>query len=128
MEGYNAKVRYTSKELSPKEKIAIKDTASAESLDELTENAAENVVIDYSYHVIIDVHNEHSDNKDYVKTVVVDKNGTKYVTGSQSFTTQLEDIVNEMTEAGCADDITIEVYRKESKNYKGKSFITCKLV
>lgn len=127
MEGFVAKIRESSKELTAKERVAIKDTSNAISIDEVT--AAEGkLIIDYAFHVIIDIHNEHSDNKDYVKCVVVDKAGTKYVTGSESFRNALVEIVNEMTEAGEGDNIQIECYRKESKNYKGKSFITCSLI
>ncbi len=72
------------------------------------------------------LHNEKSDNKDYINFIVVDKDGEKYVTGSQSFISSFTDIVDEMLEAG-ETDITIEVYRKESKNYKGKDFITCSI-
>jgi hypothetical protein len=127
MEGFKAVIRESSKELTAKERVAIKDTSNAISIDEVT--AAEGkLIIDYSFHVIIDIHNERSDNKDYVKCVVVDKSGTKYVTGSESFRNALVEIVNEMTEAGEGDNIQIECYRKESKNYKGKSFITCSLI
>ena len=127
MEGFTVKIRESSKELSAKERVAIKDTSNAVSIDEATtENGT--LVIDYAYHVILDIHNERSDNKDYVKTIVVDKTGTKYVTGSESFRTALIDIVDEMVEAGEQDNITIECYRKDSKNYKGKQFITCSIV
>lgn len=127
MEGYSVKIRETSKELTPKERVSIKDTSNAVSIDEVT--AAEGkMIINYSYHVILDIHNEKSDNKDYVKTIVVDKDGNKFVTGSESFRTALVEIVEEMIDAGCEDDITIEVYRKDSKNYKGKQFITCSIV
>lgn len=127
MEGFVAKIRESSKELTAKERVAIKDTSNAISIDEVT--AAEGkLVIDYAFHVIIDIHNDHSDNKDYVKCVVVDKTGTKYVTGSESFRNALFEIVSEMAEAGEADNIQIECYRKESKNYKGKTFITCSII
>ncbi len=59
--------------------------------------------------------------------VVVDKDGNKYNTGSTSFMTALTDILDELAKAG-ETDCTIEVYRKESKNYKGKDFITCSIV
>ena len=126
MEGYSVKIAETSKELSAKEKIALKDISNAVSLDEAT--TTDNIVIDYAYHVILNVHNEKSENPDYTKIVVVDKNGTKYVTGSESFKTALLDIVDEMEDAGEGDNITVEVYRKDSKNYKGKQFITCSIV
>lgn len=127
MEGYSVKIRETSKELSAKERIAIKDTSNAISLDEVTATEG-SITIQYDFHVILDVHNEKSDNKDYTKLVVMDKGGTKYVTGSESFLTALSDIVEEMVDAGEGDNITIQVYRKDSKNYKGKQFITCSIV
>lgn len=126
MEGYSVKILNSTKDLSVKEKIAIKDTTNAIGLDEATNEG--DVIIDYDYHVILSVHNEKSDNKDYNKTVVVAKDGTRYVTGSESFTTTLDDIVDEMIDAGEGDNIVIKVYRRDSKNYKGKQFITCSLV
>ena len=129
MEGYKASITYASKELSAKEKIMLKDTSNAASLDDLTANGPGDVVIDYAYHVIVDIHNERADgNKDYRKVVIVDKDGNRFVTGSDSFITQLNDIVSEMTEAGEENNITLSVFRKESKNYKGKTFITCSLI
>lgn len=127
MEGYSVKIRETSKELSAKERIALKDTSNAISIDEVTATEG-SIVIQYDFHVILDVHNEKSDNKDYTKIVVMDKGGTKYVTGSESFRTALTDIVDEMVDAGEGDNITIQVYRKDSKNYKGKQFITASIV
>lgn len=126
MEGFNSKITYASKELSAKEKVMLKDTSVAASLDELT--AEEPIVIPYAYHVIVEIHNERSDNKDYRKIIVVDKEDNRYVTGSESFITALNDIVKDMTDAGESDNITLKVYRKESKNYKGKTFITCSLI
>ena len=126
MEGFNSKITYASKELSAKEKVMLKDTSVAISLDELTAEAP--AVIEYAYHVIVEIHNERSDNKDYKKIIVVDKDDNRYVTGSESFITALKDIVDDMSDAGESDNITLKVYRKESKNYKGKTFITCSLI
>lgn len=130
MDGYKASVKECSKDLTVKEKIALKDTSNATGLDLLTQEAnfnGEKVVIDVDYYATINIHNEKSDNKDYINFIVVAKDGTKYVTGSQAFISAFEDIANELAEAG-ESDMTIEVYRKESKNYKGKDFITCSIV
>lgn len=126
MEGYKSTISYASKELTPKERVMLKDTSACNSIDELTNE--EPIVVNYDFHVIVDIHNERSDNKDYRKIVVVDKNGERFVTGSESFITALSDIIDEMNDAGCSDEISIKIYRKESKNYKGKSFITCALI
>ena len=97
------------------------------NLDALTQQE-EKVVIDYDYHVLLGIHNEKSkDRPDYDNVVVVDKAGNKYNTGSNSFITALEEIIEEMQDAG-ESEIQIEVYRKPSKNYKGKDFITCSIV
>lgn len=127
MKPYEVAIKETSKELTPKEKIRIKDLSNSTNLDALTQEQ-DSVIIDYDYHVILSIHNEKSkDRPDYENVVVVDKGGNKFNTGSNSFITALEEIIDEMAEAG-ETDIQIEVYRKPSKNYKGKDFITCSII
>lgn len=127
MEGYKVEIAHSTKELTVREKIRIKDLSNAIQLDEATQQEG-NVVIDFDYYVILKVHNEFSkDEKDYNKFVIVDKGGNKFVTGSESFMTSLEEIVDEMADAG-ETDFEIEVYRKDSKNYTGKQFLTCTIV
>ena len=133
---YKAEVRYASKELTAKEKIAIKDTNSAHRLDEATDNGAE-LAINVDWFAQIDVHNEKSDNKDYNKIVLVDTDGEKYVTGSEHFTNTFLDIYEELCDSPEAENLaegesiepfSIIVRQCESKNYKGKTFLTCELV
>lgn len=127
MKGYEVNIVSSTRELSPKEKIKLKDLSNSINLDNATQ-AEGKVVINYDYHVILEIHNEKSkDRKDYQNVVVVDKDGTKYNTGSESFLTTLEDITGEMLSAG-EENFSIEVYRKDSKNYKGKQFITCSVL
>ena len=127
MKAYEVSLKETSKELTVKEKIKIKDLSNAINLDSLTQSE-ESVIINYDYHVILAIHNEKSKERpDYENIVVVDKGGTKYNTGSASFITALEEILDEMQSAG-ETDIQIEVYRKPSKNFKGKDFITCSVI
>ena len=126
---YKAIVNGASKELTAKEKIMLKDTSNAFSLDELTQEAQfnnEKLILNIDYYVTIDVHNDKADDKDYQQFILVDKEGKKYYTGSTSFINNFIDIFDELTEAG--EEVTIEIYRKESKNYKGKEFITCSVV
>ena len=125
MTGYTSKVVDASRELSAREKVMMKDTSNCIRLDEETEKGK--VIIDLDFYVVLGIHNEKSEDKDYENYVVIDKDGTKYVTGSQAFFSSLTEIVEEMYDAG-ETDIKIEVYRKDSKNYKGKQFITCSLV
>ena len=125
MEGYKAVVERASKELSAKEKIMLKDMSDAVKLDDIVKDNP--LIISPDYYAIVAVHNEKSDTKDYKKIVLVDKDGTKYTTGSMPFITTYEDIVDEMADAG-EDDYAIKIYPKESKNYKGKYFITCSII
>lgn len=130
MEGYSAKIAFASKELTAKERVKLKDTSNAISLDELTTRQGA-VVITVAMYAQLDIHNEKSDNKDYSVFIIVDDSGNKYMTSSQSFITTFMDIADEMTDAladGECTDYEIEIYRKESKNFKGKEFITCSLV
>lgn len=126
MEGYSVSIRETSKQLSAKERIKVKDTTQAISLDDVTQEG--DFILSPDAYVILDVHNEKAkegNSKDYVKYVVIDKLGTAYTTGSESFFTSLKSIMEEMEAEAPGEEYSITVYRRESKNYKGKSFITC---
>lgn len=128
MSEYSAKVTFTSKEVSAREKIKLKDTGNYTRLDESTQ--IEDVIINLDYYAIVDVHNEkaQSGNKDYQQTITVDKDGTYYSTGSVSYLNALENIMSELEDEGDTGDISIRVYRRPSKNRAGKDFITCSLV
>lgn len=128
MTGYSVSIaRTSSKELSAKERILLKDTTSALKLDEVTQ--AEAIIIKPVMWAELDIHNEMSENKDYKNYVVVDEDGTKYVTGSNSFWTSFMDIVDEITDMDAdGEEWALKVYRMASKNYKGKEFITCSIV
>ena len=126
MEGYKAVVARASKDLTAKEKIMLKDMSDAVKLDDEVKEQA--IVIKPDFYAIINVHNEKSDTKDYTKIVLVDgDSGVKYTTGSMPFITTFEDIMQEMEDAG-ETDFSLKVYAKESKNYKGKYFITCSII
>jgi hypothetical protein len=120
--GYSAKIGYASKQLEIKEKIQIKDVSNHKPLDQ----EPENLVIDLDYFAVIEVHNEKSENKDYIVIVIADKNGTKYSTSSQTFYNTLSDLYDECIDNDLTE-IQIKVLKKESKNYKGKQFLTCTL-
>lgn len=124
MNGYTTTVREASRELTAKERVMFKDTSNCIKLDEATSEGK--VILDVDTYVVLDIHNEKADDKDYANYVIVDKNGAKYVTGSEAFWSSFMEIMSEMN--GVDEDFKIEVYRKESKNYKGKDFITCSII
>ena len=128
MTGYNVTITECSKELTAKEKIALKDYSNATQLDAELDNI-DSIVITPSYYALLDVHNEHSkQDKDYKKILIVDTAGNKFVTGSQSFFTAFKEIFDLMANEAPGEEYSIEVYKKPSKNYSGKSFISCSIV
>lgn len=130
MTGYSVKIENASKELTKKERVMIKDTGDALKLDELIQG--EPIIVNPDYWVMLMVHNEKSDNVDYPVYLIVDKNGTKYMTGSESFWTTFSDIWDEMTDEmtgdGNDEEWQLKCYKLDSKNYKGKQFLTCSVI
>lgn len=124
MKDYKVTIATARKALTGKEKVMVKDFTNALSIDELTNNGS--LVLAIENVIECDVHNPASEDKDYKKYVIIDGTGNKYVTGSESCITTLLDILDEME--GDNEPFEIEFYKKESKNYKGKSFITCSIV
>lgn len=124
MENYEAKVIEASRELTARERIKFKDLTDAVSIDTATEE--EPLVIDPANYAIVAVHNEKSDNKDYHKYVIEDKDGILYATGSESFWKSFKGIWDEMADE--TEAWSIKIFKKDSANYKGKQFITCSIV
>lgn len=123
MTGYEVTIKEASMELTAKERIRLKDTTNAIKLDTATEEAP--ITITPKAFAILSIHNEKSDNVDYLNYIIVDKDGNKYVTGSDSFWSSFKSIWDEMeTEA---EEWELEIYKLDSKNYKGKKFLTCSL-
>lgn len=124
MTGYNVEVVETSKQLTGKQKIQLKDTTDCVRLDKATQEGE--VLIDVDFWAELHIHNEKSDDKDYKNFVVVDKNGTRYVTGSESFWSSFLNIFDDMKAVG--EEWKLKVYRMPSKNRQGKDFITCSVI
>lgn len=126
MEGYAVKVKECSKKLTAKERIQIKDTTNSIKLDSATQQG--DVLINPDYYAILEIHNEKSDNPDYLNYVIVDKTGQKYVTGSESFWSSFKGIYDEMAEDEGGEAWSVMATRIPSKNRPGKDFITCYVV
>ena len=127
MTNYKTVIRESSKELSTREKIKLKDLTSAIAIDKVVE-PEKPLVIAPDFYAYLSIHNEKlpENEQDYKTMVIVDKSGTKYYTGSDSAISSVVDIFDEMIDT--AEPFEIEFYKKESKNYSGKHFITCSLV
>ena len=124
MAGYWVVIKGASRELTAKQRIALKDTSDAIKLDTACEEEA--IIIEPADFAVLAIHNEKSDNKDYENYVIIDKNGDKYVTGSSSFWSSFMDIYDEMY--GEEETWSIKAYKLDSKNYKGKKFLTCSII
>lgn len=135
---YSANIEFASKTLTAKEKVMLKDTTNALSLDNLTQPKPimdgdkqvgmepQSVVIDPDFYAVLNVHNEKAKDKDYKKYIIVDKAGNKYITGSESLMRSFVDIMDEME--GSDEEFQVEVYRMPSKNFQGRDFLTCSIV
>lgn len=128
---YSAKIISSSRELTAKEKIMLKDFNDCIGLDTIvTDTAPLTVKIDLMVQVA--VHNERANgDKDYTTTVLVADDGTKYSTSSKSLSEAIEDINDELADSDddeLKENLTIKIFKKPSKNYAGKYFLTAVLV
>ncbi len=125
MANYTVEIKETNLELTARARIMLKDTTNAIGLDEyiVDEQGVEITPIGYA---ILGIHNDKSENKEYEVYVIVDNNNQKYVTGSQSFFSSFMNIFEEMSQED--EEFTIKAYKKPSKNYSGKEFITRSLI
>ncbi len=127
MTNYSVKVVESSKELTKKETVMFKDLSDAVNLSEFIDEHDGAVMIDVESWVELAIHNEKAkdgQNKDYTNFVVVDKNGTRYYTGSESFWSSFKNIWCEMSDS--TEEWSLKVYKKQSKGKK--DFITCSVL
>lgn len=130
---YKVTIKRTSKELTKIERIAFKDLSNCLKLDEVLESVPEDSFnIEVAAFVELEIHNEKvrgGDNKDYNAYIIVSKTGEKYATSSNTFWNAFSDIAEELEEElESGEGFTIEVYRRPSRNFAGKYFITCSIV
>ncbi len=130
MTGYTVEIAETSRELTAKERVAMKDTSNAVSLDTTVDNAeGGKVIIKPVDYAVLSIHNDNAkegENKDYTNYIIVDDKGVKYVTGSDAFFSSFKNIYDEMKNE--TEEWALECYKKPSKNFTGKGFITCSII
>lgn len=127
---YSTKIITSSRELTVKEKITLKDFNDCVGLDTVVTNE-QGFIIDPDVIVEVQVHNERAKNdKDYTTIVILDKDGTKYSTSSNSLRDSISDIMDELADLEETDraDLKIKIFKKPSKNYSGKYFLTATVV
>ena len=124
---FEVKIIETSMELTHKEKVMLKDISRAIKLDEVCDNENEIQIKPVGY-ARLSIHNEKSDHLDYEQFLVIDESGKKYITGSDSLWGSFSEIWDEMVnDADEKEEWSLIIYKKDSKNYKGKQFLTCSI-
>lgn len=129
---YNVTITDSNRKFTAMEKLYITDMNDAKSLDIETQEMGA-VPLRVKDWARCSIHNEHADNTDYKKLVLITDDGEKYVTGSEAFTSEFiriyEAVQDDAEENGISDFITkVKAFRKESNNYKGKQFLTCSIM
>lgn len=114
----------STKELTSRQIASMINFSDMIQLNDATKEAP--VLIDVDYCCVFDVHNEKSDNKDYRKYVYVDRDGQRYITGSESLYKEFKNICEVLSDAGDTDPWTMKVLRSPSSNNQG-DFLTCVL-
>ena len=124
---YKSTITKVSGELNKIEAVALKNLTDVEGIEVLVNESIDGyAVIHPEKYVVLHVENDRAkENKEYDVLVICDYDGTKYKTGSESFMRSFFDIFDELEdETGWG----LKVFGKESKNYKGKKFLTCSVV
>ncbi len=121
MSNFKTTITKSNRDLTAKERIQLKDTADAIGLNEATKDGAFILtpVVWAKLHVSLETD---VTSKEYDQIVIVDADGQKYSTGSDSFIRSFIDICEEME--GEEEEWAVKVFRLPSKNYSG-DFLTC---
>lgn len=126
---YTADVTSSLKDLTARQRIAVKDFSSADKLNEMITADIPKIVIDVDNIIEVTVHNEQSKgNSDYKVYVIVATDGKKFRTGSETAYTSAMEIYKELEAAGeLGGGFELEFYKVKSNNFDG-DFIKCNLV
>ena len=115
-------------ELSRKMRAAIStNLSSCIDLGEFTQGDA-SLTINIAGYAVGDIHNERSKGeKDYKKLIIVSTDQRMFITGSPSCMETFLAIWEAM-DGEDPETWAVEFFQMPSQNFKGKSFITCKVV
>lgn len=122
---YRVEITEASKELTVREKIYYKNYDDTIKLDEIIKEDGTKFIITPVEYVCLSVFNEKAKSQNYEVIVIKTVDGTRYSTGSKSFMSSFLDIFNEV--ANDEEPFEIEIYKRPSKNFTDKCFITCNL-
>lgn len=122
---YVVTIESASRELSATDRIKAKNVMDAIKLDEAVGDN-DSLVIPVVGYVVLNVHNENAENKDYKRYVIETASGDRYYTGSANFWNTFSDIYEELLADGIKE-FQLKIFKRDSANYAGRKFITCAL-
>ena len=129
---YKSEITFASKELTKREKVMLSDVSSATKFDDVIKGVDETFDIEPVAYAVVSIENDKAKGeKQYEVIVILDAAGNKFVTGSSSFREAFIGIWEQMTDNGViaeGEEFSIRVYKRPSKNYSGKAFISCALI
>lgn len=120
---YKQNVIASSKELSKKDLLRLKDTSAALSLNDLVKTDGEKlrlIIIDYAYLEV------ETDQESFNKMILTDTDFNQYQTGSEVFSKSIQEIFTDL-EDELEDGVIIDVFKKKSNNQNG-FFLNCVFV
>ena len=126
--GYSATIEeVVGVELTKKQIVLITTADDSTPLDAYVEQNGEFIIDDIAGYVKVAIHNEKAKgDKDYSKYIILTNSGESFSTGSESFMNTFANIISDME--GESEPWGVKVFRKPSKNYSGKYFLTCAIV
>lgn len=126
---FTVTITESSREFKGKEAIKLKDIGDAIRLNSAINDAEDNVVqFTPEAWAVLHIENDNAkegQDKEYTNYIVLDTEGNKYITGSESFFTSLKDILDEME--GIDEEFEIKCYKVPSSNFSG-DFLKCSIV
>lgn len=127
---YTSSISDASRELTAKERVMFKDLGNATKLNDLAEGAlatgGKAIIEDVVDYAVVAIHNEASEDVDYNNYLIIDAKGDKYYTGSTPFWNSFKSIWDEMHDSG--EQWGIQLNLIPSKNFAGKTVLTCSLI
>lgn len=126
---FTVTITESSREFKGKEAIKLKDIGDAIRLNSAINEAEDNVVVfTPEAWAVLHIENDNAkegQDKEYTNYIVLDTDGNKYITGSESFFLSLKDILDEME--GIDEEFAIKCYKVPSSNFSG-DFLKCSIV
>lgn len=126
---YESTITFASRDLTPIEKIKLKDLTATVALDdELKSTPDHKLTFTPELVVVVSVHNPKAkSNTDYDTLVFTDsETGVRYRTSSSSFKSAVLDIMKDLIAADInPNTVPLVAYTRPSKNFTGKDFLTC---